>query len=131
MAIARRGRVGQTLRLPIPALPDTAQALHAAIVALQAQRAVLGDAVVEQTVAALHDKLAALDVGAHDPQLKQVTVLLSLIGDVAVYVSFVCASTRYVSRVHNRTRRKKLIIGLANTCGDLDQRLRYEFLKSR
>ena len=77
MAIALRGRVGQTLRLPMPALPDTAQALHAAIAALQAQRAVLGDAVVEQTVAALHDKLAALDVGAHDPQLKQVTVLFT------------------------------------------------------
>ena len=59
------------------------QQLEAAISALEARRAILGDAVVDTALASLQEKLAAL--GAHPPrtpqQLKQVTVLFADVVD--------------------------------------------------
>src|SRR5262245_29119331 len=48
-----------------------------AIAALEAQRALLGDAVVDTTLAPLRQQLAALDVQADAEQRKQVTVLFA------------------------------------------------------
>jgi class 3 adenylate cyclase/tetratricopeptide (TPR) repeat protein len=49
--------------------------LEQAILALEAQRATLGDAVVDATLGALREKLAALDAARPDRQRKQVTIL--------------------------------------------------------
>ena len=69
-------------------MPDEAQ-LHAAIAALAAQRAVLGDAVVEASIAALQAQLATLPpaVGPSGPpdQRKLVTVLFA---DVAGFTAW-------------------------------------------
>jgi predicted ATPase/class 3 adenylate cyclase len=57
-------------------MEDTAEQLESAIVALEAQRTLLGDAVVAMAVAPLKDKLAALrERSRGEPQLKPVTVL--------------------------------------------------------
>ena len=53
----------------------TPDSLAAAIAALQSQRAALGDAAVDQAVAALRAQQGAAE--AADPQLKQVTVLFT------------------------------------------------------
>jgi class 3 adenylate cyclase len=59
------------------------QQLEAAISALEAQRVVLGDAVVDTALASLQEKLAALDASPPrtGQQLKQVTVLFADIVD--------------------------------------------------
>ena len=60
------------------AAEDSQQALQATIAALQAQRALLGNAVVDVAVAGLHTKLAALQASAPaEPaqSLKQVSIL--------------------------------------------------------
>jgi class 3 adenylate cyclase/predicted ATPase len=52
--------------------------LEQAIATLEAQRAVLGDAAVDTSIAALKEKLVALDEPAHAaPQRKQITVLFA------------------------------------------------------
>jgi class 3 adenylate cyclase/tetratricopeptide (TPR) repeat protein len=52
--------------------------LEQAIAALEAQRAVLGDAAVDTSIAALKEKLVALEEPAHAaPQRKQITVLFA------------------------------------------------------
>ncbi len=57
-------------------MEDTAEQIESAIAALEAQRGLLGDAVVSMAVAPLRDKLAALHERARgEPQLKPVTVL--------------------------------------------------------
>ncbi|MGZ8260431.1 MAG: ATP-binding protein, partial [Caldimonas sp.] len=57
-------------------MDDTAQQIEAAIAALEAQRGVLGDAVVDMAVAPLRDKLAAQQARSRgEQQLKSVTVL--------------------------------------------------------
>src|SRR5215510_7131385 len=50
--------------------------LEQSISALEAQRAVLGDAVVDSSIAALREKLAAL-APAVEPQRKQATILFA------------------------------------------------------
>src|SRR5450432_1572772 len=57
-------------------MEDNAEQIDAAIAALEAQRALLGDAVVGMAVAPLQEKLAALrERSRGEPQLKTVTVL--------------------------------------------------------
>lgn len=52
--------------------------LQQSIAALEAQRALLGDAVVDTALASMREKLAALQAqAAHSPQRKQVTVLFA------------------------------------------------------
>jgi class 3 adenylate cyclase len=51
--------------------------LEQAITQLEAQRATLGDGVVDASVAALHDKLAALEPMSPPEQRKQVTILFA------------------------------------------------------
>src|SRR5262245_54341892 len=51
--------------------------LEQAIAALEAQRALLGDAVVETALAPLRQQLAALDAQADAEQRKQITVLFA------------------------------------------------------
>jgi predicted ATPase/class 3 adenylate cyclase len=64
---------------------DTLAALQATIAALQAQRALLGDVVVDTALAPLREKLAALQAatptGAEEPQLRHCAVLfLDVVG---------------------------------------------------
>ena len=70
------------------AAEDSQQALQATIAALQAQRALLGDAVVDVAVAGLHTKLAALQASAPaEPaqSLKQVSILfLDVVGSTTL-----------------------------------------------
>src|SRR5689334_13373097 len=57
-------------------MEETAEQIESAIAALEAQRAVLGDAVVATAIAPLHDKLAALRLKSPgEQQRKTVTVL--------------------------------------------------------
>ena len=57
-------------------MEETAEQIESAIAALEAQRAVLGDAVVATAIAPLHDKLAALRLRSpSEQQRKTVTVL--------------------------------------------------------
>lgn len=56
---------------------DEIKNLRAAIAALDAQRALLGDAVVETALIPLQEKLAALELRLTEPQLKHITVLFS------------------------------------------------------
>jgi class 3 adenylate cyclase/tetratricopeptide (TPR) repeat protein len=57
-------------------MEDNAEQIESAIAALEAQRALLGDAVVGMAVAPLHEKLAAMRERARgEPQLKTATVL--------------------------------------------------------
>jgi len=51
--------------------------LEQAIASLESQRAILGDAVVDASIAALHEKLAALEPEPTAGQHKQVTVLFA------------------------------------------------------
>ena len=50
-------------------MEETAEQIESAIAALEAQRAVLGDAVVATAIAPLHDKLAALAKITHEIQV--------------------------------------------------------------
>ena len=64
-------------------MTDNARQLEATMAALQAQRALLGDAVVDAALAALREKLAALT--QPEQQLKAVTVLfLDVVGSTAL-----------------------------------------------
>ena len=57
-------------------MPTERQQIEATIRALEAQRPVLGDAVVAMAIAPLHDRLTALDARAQgEQQLKTVTIL--------------------------------------------------------
>ena len=60
-------------------LGNERQQLQQAIAALEAQRAVLGDAVVDAALASMHEKLARLDAqeAERTPQLKFVTILFT------------------------------------------------------
>src|SRR5689334_12342613 len=58
-------------------LMDERQQLEQAIVALEAQRVVLGDAITDTAVAPLREKLAALNLPAIEPQRKLMTVLFA------------------------------------------------------
>ncbi len=65
-------------------MTQTPEQLAATIAALEAQRALLGDAVVDTALAPLRDKLAALHAGAAQ-QLKQVSVLfVDVVGSTAM-----------------------------------------------
>ncbi len=64
---------------------DHAARLANAINALEAQRAVLGDAVVDTAIAPLREQLAALQAPAAEQQLKQATVLFAdIVGSTAL-----------------------------------------------
>ncbi len=73
---------------PITMSTQTAEQLAAAITALEAQRALLGDAVVDTALAPLREKLAALrapEIAAAAQQLKQVSVLfVDVVGSTAM-----------------------------------------------
>jgi predicted ATPase/class 3 adenylate cyclase len=59
--------------------------LEQAILALEAQRATLGDAVVDASLGALREKLAALDAARPDRQRKQVTILfMDVVGSTTI-----------------------------------------------
>ena len=63
----------------------SAEQLQTAIAALEAQRALLGDAVVDTAVAPLRRELAALPAPASTQQLKQVSVLfVDVVGSTAI-----------------------------------------------
>jgi class 3 adenylate cyclase len=60
-------------------LGNERQQLQQAIAALEAQRALLGDAVVDAALASMQEKLARLDIQERDktPHLKFVTILFT------------------------------------------------------
>ena len=66
-------------------MPTEQQQLEATIAALEAQRALLGDAVVDMAVAPLRAKLAALAIPEPESSLRQVTILfMDVVGSTAV-----------------------------------------------
>ena len=68
-------------------MSETVDQLQATIAALQAQRGLLGDAVVEMALGPLRDKLAALRAAAKagEQQLKAVTVLfMDVVGSTSL-----------------------------------------------
>ncbi len=66
-------------------MSDLRHQLEQAIAALEAQRAVLGDALVAQAAAPLQQRLAALDGETDEQQLRQVTVLFAdIVGSTAL-----------------------------------------------
>ena len=73
-------------------MSDNARQLQATMATLQAQRALLGDAVVDAALAALREKLAALT--QPEQQLKAVTVLFL---DVSARLAWPSNSTRKTS----------------------------------
>ena len=58
-------------------MPQTRAQIEAAIAALRAQRAILGDAIVATALAPLQDQLAALLGATDEPRRRQVTVLFA------------------------------------------------------
>jgi class 3 adenylate cyclase len=58
-------------------MSQTRAQIEAAIAALQAQRAILGDAIVATALAPLQDRLAALLAPTEEPRRRQVTVLIA------------------------------------------------------
>ena len=66
-------------------MPTEQQQLEATIAALEAQRALLGDAVVDMAVAPLRAKLVALAIPEPESSLRQVTILfMDVVGSTAV-----------------------------------------------
>ena len=88
LTIAMIGRHFPSLSRRPVGVSNERQQLEAAILALEAQRGVLGDAVVDASIGALREKLAAHagpDANETAQALKQVTILfLDVVGSTAL-----------------------------------------------